>query len=145
MVRAQSTIQPSTTLWQSVGPTQVNTVPWNLVTGQVTSLAADPSDYTGNTLYAGTAGGGVWKSTNAAGSPASVTFAPLTDTLSAWSSAVLTSLSIGAVTVQPGGTGVVLAGTGDPNSGSGSWYGAGILRSTDGGATAPPMVALPGV
>ncbi|HEX4309157.1 MAG TPA: choice-of-anchor D domain-containing protein, partial [Acidobacteriaceae bacterium] len=135
LVRAQSSIQPPYTVWQPVGPSQVSTVPWNVVTGQVTSLAADPSDTTGNTLYAGTAGGGVWKSTNAAGAPASVTFTPLTDTLSAWSSAVLTSLSIGTVSVQPGGTGVVLAGTGDPNSGSGSWYGAGILRSTNNGST----------
>ncbi|MFP5229807.1 MAG: choice-of-anchor D domain-containing protein [Acidobacteriota bacterium] len=81
-------------------------------------------------------GGGVWKSTNAAASASSVTFAPLTDTLTVWpSNILLSSLTVGAVSVQPGGTGVILAGTGDPNSGSGSWYGAGILRSTDGGVT----------
>src|ERR1019366_9229687 len=94
-----------------------------------------PSDSSGNTLYAGTAGGGVWKSINAAGTAGKVSFEPLTDTLSAWSSAALTSLSIGAVSVQPGGTGVILAGTGDPNDGSSSWYGAGLLRSTDSGST----------
>jgi hypothetical protein len=143
MVRAQHErlrsasipIQPPSTIWQPVGPSQVSTSQWNLVTGPVTSLALDPSDSSGNTLYAGTGGGGVWKSTNAAGTPASVTFAPLTDTLSAWSSAALTSLSIGSVSVQPGGTGVILAGTGDTNSGTSSWYGAGILRSADGGST----------
>jgi hypothetical protein len=37
--------------------------------------------------------------------------------------------------VQPGGTGVILAGTGDPNDALDSYYGAGILRSTDGGTT----------
>ena len=37
--------------------------------------------------------------------------------------------------MQPGGTGVVLAGTGDPNDLLDSYYGAGILRSTDGGNT----------
>jgi hypothetical protein len=149
MVQAQDTNQPPSTVWQPVGPSQVSTVLWNLVSGEVTSLAADPSDTTGNTLYPGTAGGGVWKSTNAAGRAASVTFAPLTDNLNAWSSSALTSLSIGAVTVQPGGTGIVLAGTGDPNSGSGSWYGAGVLRSTDAGVTwnlisftAPDLVGL---
>jgi hypothetical protein len=138
MVRARSAstpIQPASTIWQPVGPPQVRTSQWNLVTGPVISLAVDPSDSSGNTLYAGTGGGGVWKSTNAAGNPASVTFAPLTDTLSAWSSASLTSLSVGSVSVQPGGTGVILAGTGDPNSGTSSWYGAGILRSADGGST----------
>jgi hypothetical protein len=132
---ASTPIQPPSTVWQPVGPPQVSTSQWNLVTGPVISLAVDPSDSSGNTLYAGTGGGGIWKSTNAAGSPASVNFVPLTDTLSAWSSAALTSLSIGSVSVQPGGTGVILAGTGDPNSGTGSWYGTGILRSADGGNT----------
>ena len=37
--------------------------------------------------------------------------------------------------MQPGGTGVVLAGTGDPNDALDSYYGAGILRSADGGST----------
>ena len=133
MVRAQS--QSLSTIWQPVGPSQISTSAWNLVTGPVTSIAADPSDSSGNTLYLGTGGGGVWKSTNAAGSTAAVSFTPLTDTLSAWSSASLTSLSIGAVTVQPGGTGVILAGTGDPNNATSSWYGAGVLRSADGGNT----------
>ncbi len=45
------------------------------------------------------------------------------------------SISIGAVTVQPGGTGVILAGTGDPNDALDSYYGAGVLRSPDGGNT----------
>ncbi len=134
MVRAQD--QPVSTVWQAVGPTQVNTATWGLVTGRVTSLAADPSDNSGNTLYVGTTGGGVWKSVGAAQPMDAIGgFAPLTDNLSAFSSSALTSLSIGAVTVQPGGTGVVLAGTGDPNDATDSWYGAGILRSTDGGVT----------
>ena len=125
----------SSPIWNSIGPLQVSTSAWNLVTGRVISIAVDPSDSTGNTVYLGTEGGGVWKSTNAAASPSGVTFAPLTDNLSVWSSSFLTSLSIGAVSVQPGGTGVVLAGTGNPNSGPDSWYGAGFLRSTDGGNT----------
>lgn len=116
-----------------MGPTQVATSPWNLVTGEVTSIAADPSDTSGNTVYLGTAGGGVWKSTSAAGGVSSVAFAPLTEPLPAFSSAALSSLSIGAVSVQPGGANVILAGTGDPNNASSSWYGVGILRSADGG------------
>ncbi|HLJ78733.1 MAG TPA: hypothetical protein VKT75_15035 [Acidobacteriaceae bacterium] len=130
--RATSASVPS---WQPVGPPQVSTSPFGLVTGRITSIAADPSDPTGNTVYFGSTGGGVWKSTNAASNPSSITFTPLTDTLSAFSSATLTSLSVGAISVQPGGTGVVLAGTGDPNDATDSWYGAGLLRSTDGGNT----------
>lgn len=60
-----------------------------------------------------------------------MTFRPLTDSLSVYSSASLSSLSVGVVSVQPGGTGVVLAGTGNPNNAIDSWYGVGILRSTD--------------
>jgi len=55
--------------------------------------------------------------------------------LEALSSAQDASLSIGALTVQPQGTGVILAGTGDPNNVSDSYYGGGILRSADGGQT----------
>ncbi|MGA8531258.1 MAG: hypothetical protein WB622_16190 [Acidobacteriaceae bacterium] len=120
--------------WQPVGPLQVNTAAWNLVTGSVISVAADPSDPSGNTVYLGTLGGGVWKSVNAASNPASVQFLPLTDTYGVPTGS-LTSLSIGAVSVEPGGTGVILAGTGDPYGASTSQYGVGILRSADNGNT----------
>ncbi len=126
--------------WQPVGPNQVATPAYGNVTGRITAIALDPADPTGNTVYLGTTGGGVWKSTNAAGAPASVTFAPLTDTLPVFSPnssvSAIPSLSIGAVSVQPGtAVGVVLAGTGDPNDASDSLYGSGILRSTDAGLT----------
>ncbi len=118
---------------------QVSTAAYGKVTGRVTSVAIDPSDSTGNTVYLGTTGGGVWKSTDAAGTAASVQFAPLTDNLQAYSanagSSATASISIGALTVQPGGTGVVLAGTGDPNDATDSYYGSGLLRSTDKGVT----------
>lgn len=124
-----------TAQWQPVGSGQIVTPAYGAITGRITSVAVDPSDTSGNTVYIGSTGGGVWKSTNAAGSPSSVTFAPLTDTLGVYSATDSVSLSIGALTVQPGGTGVVLAGTGDPNDASDSYYGAGILRSVNGGLT----------
>ncbi|MGD0443264.1 MAG: choice-of-anchor D domain-containing protein [Edaphobacter sp.] len=122
--------------WQPIGPNQVASSAYGNVTGRVTAIAIDPADTTGNTVYLGTTGGGVWKSTNAAGPAASVTFTPLTDTLPAFSANAATSaipsLSIGAISVQ---SGVVLAGTGDPNDASDSFYGSGLLRSADGGLT----------
>jgi hypothetical protein len=121
--------------WKAAGPAQVSTSSYGLVTGRVTSIAADPSDATGNTVYLGTTGGGVWKSVNAAGAPSAAVFLPLTDTLPAYSGGALASLSIGAVSVQPGGAGVILAGTGDPNDALDSYYGSGLLRSGDGGQT----------
>ncbi|MEO6829393.1 MAG: hypothetical protein ABI164_06245, partial [Acidobacteriaceae bacterium] len=124
--------------WQPVGPNQIVTAQFGDVTGRVTSIAIAPWDASGNTVYLGSTGGGVWRSTNAAASdPSTVTFQPLTDDLSAYSGVNITSLSIGAVSVQPGSTpdGVVLAGTGDPNDALDSYYGAGMLRSADGGTT----------
>ena len=119
--------------WHPLGPTAVQTPGFGLVTGRVAALALDPSDTTGNHLYLGTTGGGVWSAQNAGTSDAtSIVFTPLTDTLAALGGAADASISIGALTVQPGGTGVILAGTGDPNDVLDSYYGAGILRSTDG-------------
>src|ERR1700687_1307367 len=94
------------------------------VSGRVTAIAVDPSDTTGNTVYAAGASGGVWKSTNAAGTLANVTWTPVTDQQA--------SLTNGAVSVKSDGS-VVLAGTGQPDNAIDSYYGVGILRSTDGG------------
>ena len=126
--------------WQPVGPNQVASAAYGNVTGRVTSIAIDPADATGNTVYLGTTGGGVWKSTNAAGPAQSVVFTPLTDTLPVFSanagSSAIPSLSIGAVSVAPSiSQGVVLAGTGDPNDATDSYYGGGLLRSADNGVT----------
>jgi len=122
--------------WQPLGPAAVLTPNFGLVSGRVTSIALDPSDATGNRLYVGTTGGGVWMANNAGASPISaIVFAPLTDEVAALSGVTDASISIGALSVQPGGTGVILAGTGDPNDVLDSYYGAGILRSADGGNT----------
>jgi len=133
---AAASTNSSAATWQALGPTAVLTSNYGLVTGRISSIALDPSDPTGNHAYIGTTGGGVWVTANAAVSnPSLIAFTPLTDTVGALDSADDASISIGAVAVEPGGTGVVLAGTGDPNDMLDSYYGAGILRSTDGGAT----------
>lgn len=126
-----------TSVWQPIGPTAVTSQDYGLVTGRVSALALDPSDSTGNRLYVGTSGGGVWFSQNAGSSASSgVVFLPLTDTAEENLSGIQqASISIGALTVQPGATGVILAGTGDPNDALDSYYGAGILRSTDNGTS----------
>ncbi len=122
--------------WQPLGPTAVLTPDFGLVTGRISAIALDPSDATGNHLYIGTTGGGVWSSSNAGTSTVSnIVLNPLTDTLTALGGSADASISIGALTMQPGETGVILAGTGDPNDVLDSYYGAGILRSTDGGNT----------
>ena len=108
--------------WQPLGPARITSPLYGNVTGRVTAIAIDSADVTGNTVYLGTTGGGVWKSTNAAGASAATTFAPLTDTLPVFSgnagTAAMPSLSIGAISVS---NGVVLAGTGDPNDNTDSY------------------------
>ena len=122
--------------WQPLGPSHVDSLFYGAISGRVTSIAIDASDPSGNTVYVGTTGGGVWKSTNAASSdPASVSFVPLTDDLPVFAyqqEYTTPSLSIGALSVY---NGIILAGTGDPNDASDSYYGSGILRSADGGLT----------
>ncbi len=136
---AQPRLSALTASWQPLGPSSIVSPAFGHLTGRISALALDPNDATGNTLYVGTTGGGVWKSTNAAGPLASATFTPLTDTLPAFSAnagtSVIPSLSIGALAVQPSFNPVVLAGTGDPNDATDSLYGEGLLRSTDGGLT----------
>jgi len=78
----------STAQWQALGPAAVVTPNYGLVTGRVSSLALDPSDATGNRLYLGTTGGGVWVAQNAGtANPANVIFTSLTDNLAALSGA----------------------------------------------------------
>lgn len=132
--RPQVAPSASSAPWQPLGPAAVLSPNYGLVTGRVSALALDPSDATGNQLYVGTTGGGLWFSQDAGTSLASnVVFTPLTDTVAALSGQEAASISVGAVTVQPGGTGVILVGTGDPNDALDSYYGAGVLRSADGG------------
>lgn len=119
--------------WEALGPRPLDSDPtlfqsYGFVSGRVTALAVDQKDQTGNTVYLGTANGGVWKSQNAAANANSVDWVALTDDQP--------SLSIGAVAIQPGANGnVILAGTGEANNFTEAYYGMGVLRSADGGAS----------
>jgi hypothetical protein len=119
--------------WTNLGPLPINdnaTYPtgYGSLAGRVTAMAVDQTDTTGNTVLAAGAYGGVWKSTNAAASnPAIVTWTPLIDDQP--------TLSVGALAIQPGNDNVILVGTGEPNYAGDSYYGVGLLRSTDGGNT----------
>ncbi len=128
--------QATTPSWVPAGPLTVLTPAYGAVSGRISSIALDPADPTGNRAYLGTTGGGLWRSQNAASAtPATVQFTPLTDNLAALANAPQAGISVGAVSVQPGSTGVLLAGLGDPNDALDSYYGAGLLRSTDNGQT----------
>jgi hypothetical protein len=129
--------------WVSLGPlpltsdaSGIGLQDYNWVSGRATTVAIDPNDPSGNTVYAGGAYGGVWKSTNAgtlSPIPVAVNWVPLTDDQA--------TLAIGAIAIQPqlanpdAAKSVVLAGTGETNSSGDSYYRLGILRSANGGQT----------
>jgi hypothetical protein len=121
--------------WTNPGPTNLasdttGSQSYGAVTGRATSVAIDQGDTTGNTVYIGGAFGGVWKSTNATAAPGSVTWTSLID-------GQVTD-AVGAIAIQPGTTGstaVVMVGLGEPNSSADSYYGQGLLRSTNGGGS----------
>lgn len=109
-------------LWQLAGPQPTTTPsdPSYYTAGRVAALAVDPRDP--NTVYAGPAGGGVWKTTDGGQH-----WTPLTDDQP--------SLAVGALALDPSNPDTVYAGTGEENFAIDSYFGAGILKSTNGGAT----------
>ena len=126
---ADGTVRSSTTPWQSIGPDPLLfDVPGypggnsglGQGSGRVSSIAVDPTDANGSTLYAGAAAGGVFKSTNAGS-----TWKPVFDDQA--------TLSIGDVAVAPNGW--VFVGTGEESSGTDNYAGVGLFRSKDGGTT----------
>jgi hypothetical protein len=104
--------------------------------GRVTAIAIDPTDASGNTVFIGSADGGVWKTTTGGlsvnGAPA---WTPLTDNQP--------SLAIGALAIaidpsnaQDANHRVIYAATGEQaGNGSDAYYGAGVLKSLDDGKT----------
>jgi len=125
--------------WTPLGPMPLasdasgnGTQDYHQVAGRATAVAIDPADPKGDTVYIGGAQSGIWKSTNATTSPANnVTWTPVSDDQA--------TLSIGAIAIQPGNNDpaktVILAATGEANNSGDSYFGLGILRSTNAGVT----------
>lgn len=98
-------------VWAELGPSNIG--------GRIRDIAADPT--TRNVVYIATGTGGLWRSDDAG-----ATFD------SAWDDQLPQSMGAVAVDSQ----GVVWAGTGEPDHGGGSaYYGKGVYKSSDGGAT----------
>src|SRR5205085_2470408 len=99
--------------------------------GRIATVAADPGN--ANVVYVGTAGGGVWKTTNAGATNPDWT--SLTDKLGLAPDVNKGSLTSGALAVAPSNPSIVYYGTGEANGALDSQYGRGIYKSTDAGAT----------
>jgi len=118
--------------WLEIGPSKVtggqSVVGGAIdVSGRVNSIAVHPTDP--NIAYAAGAQGGVWKTTNGGTS-----WTTLTDGLP--------SLATGAVAIATSNPNVLYLGTGEANFSIDSYWGAGIFRSLDAGATWAPVGAI---
>lgn len=100
--------------WTERGPSNVP--------GRTRGLILMPDDPAGNTWLVGSAGGGIWKTTNSGGS---------------WTNKTtnLPNLATTAIAVCTTSPDVIYAGTGEGQFHSGSIKGDGVFKSTDGGET----------
>lgn len=101
----------SPTSWQWLGPGNIG--------GRVRALVIHPTQP--NTMFAGAAAGGVWKTTDGGAS-----WQPLNDFLS--------NLAVSSLALDPTNPNTLYAGTGEGFFNSDARRGAGIFKSTDGGA-----------
>ncbi|HMR41575.1 MAG TPA: T9SS type A sorting domain-containing protein [Ignavibacteria bacterium] len=96
--------------WGYAGPVNIE--------GRITTVAIHPSDP--HTVYAGTANGGLWKSTDFCQN-----WVPVFDGQN--------TSSIGAIAIDPVNPEIIYCGTGEPNSLRSYYPGTGIYKSTNGG------------
>jgi photosystem II stability/assembly factor-like uncharacterized protein len=123
---ASANTQPAASLdvpWTPIGPQPLGTS--NPDAGRVTALAIDPANP--KIIYLGSAQGGVWKTVDGG-----TIWTPLTDSQ--------VSMSVGAITLDPSNPNTIYVGTGEENFSGDSYYGAGILKSTNAGKTWTQLV-----
>lgn len=103
--------------WTEKGPSNIG--------GRVRAVMPDPSDATGNKVWAGSVGGGLWKSNNAAGT--TPTWTKVDDTFA--------NLAITTLAYDPTNPDIMYFGTGEGFLNSDAVRGLGIWKSTDHGVT----------
>ncbi len=114
---------PTSSQWLFIGPRP--TTGFLASSGRTSAIVVDPRDVTGNTVYVGGAQGGAWKSVDAGANWTALMDGP-----------TIPSLAVGSMAID--GTtnpSMVYVGTGEQGSAFDSYYGAGILKSADGGTT----------
>lgn len=107
-------------IWTSIGPSPGTYPGYSNISGRVTTVRYDPVNP--NIIYIGAAFGGAWKSTNGG-----ITWTQATD--------FEVSLSSGSIAIDPTNTNIIYYGTGEATYSGASYYGRGLLKSTNAGAT----------
>lgn len=106
--------------WKSIGPTPGNYSSYGNISSRITTIQYDPINP--NIIYLGAAFGGIWKSTDGGNN-----WTPKTDNE--------VSLSSGSIAIDPTNTNIIYYGTGEATYSAVSYYGRGLLKSTNGGET----------
>ena len=106
--------------WVSLGPTPGAYFNYGNISSRIVAGAYDPDN--ANIVYVCPANGGVWKSTDSG-----LSWFPITDQEP--------SLAMGAIEIDPNNTNIIYAGTGEATYSGVSYYGSGLLKSTDAGQT----------
>ena len=119
-LRIQNTDRMPNINWVSLGPTPGYYFSYGNISSRVVTGAYHPTNP--STIYIGPANGGVWKSTDSG-----INWTPLTDDQP--------SMSMGAIAIDPTNPDIIYAGTGEATYSGASYYGRGLLKSTDAGAT----------
>jgi hypothetical protein len=124
---------PNTGSWQSEGPGPISTTGAGLdyatVSGRITAIAVDPRDQTGNTIFVGSANGGVWKTVDGGAD-----WTPLMDNLTDANGNPVPA-PISALAIAPAAPDVIYAGTGVADHAYDSRPGVGLYKSIDDGKT----------
>jgi hypothetical protein len=110
----------NTNTWINLGPTSGAYFDYGNISSRIVTIAIDPTNP--NIVYVGAAFGGVWKSTDAGNTWVSKTFNEV-------------SLSSGSLAIDPSNTNTIYYGTGEATYSAASYYGRGLLKSTDAGNT----------
>jgi len=112
--QAQLPDQPeiSRTSWTSIGPGNIG--------GRIRALVIHPTST--DTMFIGSVGGGIWKTTNGGDS-----WSPVDD--------FMANLAVSSMVIQPGTPSTMYAGTGEGFYNGDGLRGAGLFKSTDGGTT----------
>jgi photosystem II stability/assembly factor-like uncharacterized protein len=107
--------------WTNIGPNVISSPSSFTIGGCTNALAVDPTNP--SIIYAGAAGGGVWKSTNAG-----VNWTELTDL-------VIPDLAVSSIAIDPNNTNTIYVGSGDGFASVDALGGTGLYKSTDAGNT----------
>lgn len=108
--------------WSAVGPAPNNMLSWTMgkVAGRASALAVSPASE--SVIFLGTASGGLWKTVDGGTNWSSIFDSVGTQT-------------IGSLAIDPNDSNTLWVGTGEQRQSCSSYFGLGLFRSTDGGAT----------